>query len=141
MFDALRFDEEDAGGGDVIGPVLQHGVNLRWPPTIDWVGPGDKPTNSLSLEEGDAREALHWAYFNALPTFPLRKTETPLGLRAGYPDRLADRAAGALQFAALVRPVSASGGTLRGGGPFTISGWSTPPPCSGPRITGIEPKP
>lgn len=90
-------------------------------PIIDWVGPGDKPTNSLSLEEADAREALHWAYFNALPTFPLRKTETPLGLRAGYPDRLADRAAGAFQFAALVRPVSAS---VRQGEPCAGAGRS-----------------
>jgi hypothetical protein len=49
----------------------------------------------------------------ALPYLPpSQDCGTPFGLRADHPDRLADRTAGAFQFAALVRPVRALRGNL-----------------------------
>ena len=31
-----------------LGPLLQHAVNVLWPPVVKWTGEGQKPENSVA---------------------------------------------------------------------------------------------
>lgn len=53
-----------------LGPVLMHGVNLPWPPEIEWEGAGERPPNSLSPEQRDAREDAHWRDIQESMNYP-----------------------------------------------------------------------
>jgi len=37
-----------------LGPILQHARNVLWPQTVEWIGPGSKPRNSISAGSQEA---------------------------------------------------------------------------------------